>query len=136
MLRKSHVSFETVNMNEAVRQIGLFIRAEARRDGVRLTFDLQPGLSLVQGDPVQLQQVFLNFARNGLQAMRERSRETRELRVRTFSSVREVTLSVTDSGPAVEESILAHMFDPFYTTKADGLGMGLSICKSIVEAHL
>jgi len=135
LLRKSRESFESVDVNEAVHEIELFVRAEARRDGARLTFDLQPGLPPVQGDGVQLQQVFLNLARNALQAMRDQPRPSRELHVRTRSSTDEITLSVTDSGPGVQESVLARMFEPFFTTRADGLGMGLSISRSIVEAH-
>jgi signal transduction histidine kinase len=135
LLRKSRESFESVDVNEAVHEIELFVRAEARRDGARLTFELQPGLPPVHGDRVQLQQVFLNLAHNALQAMCERPRDRRELNVRTLSSTREVTLSVTDSGPGVEESVLGRMFEPFFTTKADGLGMGLSISRSIVDAH-
>jgi signal transduction histidine kinase len=135
LLRKSRDDFEDVDVNEAVHEIELFIRAEARHDGAKLKFELQPGLPPVHGDRVQLQQVILNLARNALQAMRERPREQRHLKIQTLSSTDAVTLSVTDTGPGIEESVLSRMFDPFFTTKPDGLGMGLSISKSIVDAH-
>jgi len=135
LLRKSRESFETVDVNEAVHEIELFIRAEARREGAKLRFELLPGLPPVHGDRIQLQQVILNLCRNGLQAMRERLRETRQLRVQTTSSTGQVTLSVTDSGPGVDESVMSRLFEPFFTTREDGLGMGLSISKSIIEAH-
>jgi signal transduction histidine kinase len=135
LLRKSRESFETVDVNEAVHEIELFIRAEARREGAKLTFELLPGLPPVHGDRIQLQQVLLNLCRNGLQAMRDRPRESRELKVRTASSTGHVSFSVADSGPGAQESVLGRMFEPFFTTKSDGLGMGLSISKSIVEAH-
>lgn len=135
LLRKSREAFEAVDVNEAVHEIELFIRAEARRDGARLTFELLPGLPPVHGDRIQLQQVILNLARNALQAMRDQSRENRKLVIQTVSSTEQITLTVSDTGPGVEESTLGRMFEPFFTTRADGLGMGLSICKSIIEAH-
>jgi signal transduction histidine kinase len=135
LLRKSRESFEAVDVNEAVHEIELFIRAEARREGARLTFELLPGLPPVHGDRIQLQQVILNLCRNGLLAMRERPREARELKIRTVSSTGDITLSVTDHGPEVDDSVMDQLFEPFFTTRPDGLGMGLSISKSIIDAH-
>jgi two-component system sensor kinase FixL len=89
----------------------------------------------VQGDRVQLQQVILNLTRNALQAMRDRPREQRKLKIQTLASTDHITLTVADTGPGVAESVLSRMFEPFFTTRPDGLGMGLSISKSIVDAH-
>ena len=134
LLRKSRDCLEPVDVNDAVREVELFIRAEAHQYGARVELDLLPGLPAVQGDRVQLQQVVLNLARNGLQAMRAQPGARRALSIRTASTTDEVTLSVTDGGGPVDESLLERMFEPFYTTKAEGLGMGLPISKSIVES--
>jgi PAS domain S-box-containing protein len=134
LLRKSGDRREPVDINEAVREVELFIRAEARQYGARVGLELLPGLPPVPADRVQLQQVVLNLARNGLQAMRAQPAPGRALTIRTAWTTGEVTLSVTDAGGPVEESLVERMFEPFYTTKAEGLGMGLSISKSIVES--
>jgi len=135
LIHKSPLGPERVDLNEAVREIELFLRAEARQYGSRLVLELLPGLPSVTGDPVQLQQVILNLARNGFQAMPGQPPERRELTIRTVSEQAEVVISVSDAGPPVEPALLERMFDPFYTTKANGLGMGLSITKSILDAH-
>jgi C4-dicarboxylate-specific signal transduction histidine kinase len=135
LLRKSHVSFEAVDLNEVVREIELFIHAEVRQARGRAVFELVPGIPLVDGDRVQLQQVILNLARNAVQAMRDEPCEKRELMIRTAAVSGEVTLSISDSGPPADEAKFKKMFEPFYTTKPGGLGMGLSISKSILDAH-
>jgi signal transduction histidine kinase len=132
LLRKSQWVVELVDVNDALREVELFIRAEARQCGVRVTLALQPGLPAVPGTRVPLQQVALNLAHNGLQAMAGQSGGAKELIIRTESGTGEVNLSVTDSGPPVDDLLLERMFEPFYTTKPTGLGMGLSISKSII----
>jgi signal transduction histidine kinase len=98
--------------------------------------ELAPDLPPVHGDRVQLQQVVLNLILNGLDAMRDSTVGQRVLVLRT-AHVGPATVEVTvqDSGAGIEKSDLGQIFDPFYTTKADGLGMGLAIVRSIVEAH-
>ena len=135
LLRKAQLNVETVDLNEAVRDIELFIRAEARQAGAKVVVDLVPGLPAVAGDRVQLQQVILNLARNGVQAMRDQPGDSRELFIRTASGSGEVTLTITDAGPPADAVLLEKMFEPFYTTKTNGLGMGLAISRSILEAH-
>jgi PAS domain S-box-containing protein len=135
LLRKSDEGLGLVDLNEVVREIELFVRAEARQFGAKVALELVPGLPVVPGNPVQLQQVALNLARNGLQAMKGQPAATRALTIRTTAGTAEVTLSVTDHGPPVPESLLQLMFEPFYTTKPEGLGMGLPISKSIVDGH-
>jgi signal transduction histidine kinase len=90
----------------------------------------------VVGDPVQLQQVILNLIMNAVEAM-SHSKAARTLRLRTEvdHSAGMVSCSVTDSGPRVDPEVVKKMFQPFFTTKASGMGMGLSICKTIIEAH-
>jgi signal transduction histidine kinase len=135
LLCKSQGAFELINLNDALREVELFIRADARRCGARVTLELLPDLPALLGDRVQLQQVALNLARNAIQAVRQQPGTEREVSIRTAAGIGEVAFSVTDSGPPVEESLLERMFDPFFSTKPDGLGIGLSISKSIVEGH-
>ena len=98
--------------------------------------DLADGLPLIEGDRVQLQQVILNLIVNAIQAMSGASDGTRELLVSSQKvDPGGVLVGVRDSGPGPAPETLEHVFDAFYTTKPDGMGMGLSICRSIVEAH-
>jgi signal transduction histidine kinase len=136
LLRKSaDLQIQPIDLNELVRDVEFFIRAEAKQSGTKVLFELTPGIGETVGDAVQLQQVILNLARNGMQAMREQPREKRTLHIRTTSRHGEVIVSVVDSGPPIADAVLDKMFDPFYTTKASGLGMGLSISNSILESH-
>jgi signal transduction histidine kinase len=109
---------------------------ELRRHGVALQTDLAAGGRLVLGDRVQLQQVLLNLTMNGLEAMREVTERTRELLI--SSSLAEpgsVLVSVEDTGVGLDYAVAKRVFEPFFTTKPEGLGMGLSICRSIIEGH-
>jgi len=89
----------------------------------------------VSGDRVQLQQVVLNLVMNALEAMSTVGGRPRELRVRTGNIEDQVQVTVEDSGPGLDPNGMQKMFDPFYTTKASGMGMGLSICRSIIQSH-
>jgi signal transduction histidine kinase len=135
LLKKSRLTFEPVDLSDAVREIEIFIRGEARQAGARLVLELADDLPPVDGDRVQLQQVILNLGRNAVQAMREQPTDARTLGVRTASDNGTVTLSVSDQGPGVDPSVFTRMFEPFFTTKVHGLGMGLAISKSILDTH-
>jgi signal transduction histidine kinase len=103
---------------------------------VRLKLDLHPGALTVSGDPVQLRQVILNLVLNALEAMSGPAEAGRTVIVRTARTEEDaVQVSVVDAGPGLREGTEVRVFEPFYTTKAGGMGMGLSIAKSIVEAH-
>lgn len=123
-------------MNEAIREVIELTRGEAAKERVSLQIALGGDLPLIEGDRVQLQQVVLNLIINGVQAMGAIEEGSRELSVTTARAQREgVLVAVKDSGPGVAPANVERLFTPFYTTKADGLGMGLSICRSIIEAH-
>ena len=105
----------------------------ARRFG---EMQLADGLPRISGDRVQLQQVILNLIMNAIEAMSGVEEGSRELLISTVEAESEgVLVAVSDSGPGLPQASLARIFEPFYTTKSSGLGMGLSICRSIVEAH-
>ena len=108
----------------------------AREHGIRVHFELDPDVDLVLLDKVQVQQVVLNLVRNAVDAMAEAELERRELVIATMPTDREMALiSVSDTGPGVSPEIADQLFQPFVTTKRTGMGVGLSICRTIVEAH-
>jgi signal transduction histidine kinase len=97
---------------------------------------LADGLPLIQGDRVQLQQVIVNLILNAVQAMGAVTNDTREVLITTSQTEpNEVCLGVQDTGPGLSAEALPRLFEPFYTTKPGGMGMGLSICRSIIEAR-
>ncbi len=114
----------------------MLTRGEMQQHGVVLHTDLSARAQPVLGDKVQLQQVLLNLVMNGIQAMATSPDRRRELTIsiaRARQDYAEIT--VEDTGPGLDPAIAKRIFDPFFTTKPDGLGMGLSICRSIIEAH-
>ena len=108
----------------------------AREHGIRVQFELHPDVDLVLVDKVQVQQVVLNLVRNAVDAMTEAEPDRRELVIATMPTSRETALiSVSDTGPGVSPEVADQLFQPFVTTKRTGMGVGLSICRTIVEAH-
>jgi PAS domain S-box-containing protein len=125
---------EDVALNEAIGQVIALVRAELSKNGVSVQTQLAQGLPLVHGDRVQLQQVLLNLILNAIEAML--GDEIRELTISAESSSEGgLRVSVSDSGPGVPPQDRERIFESFYTTKAGGLGIGLSICRSIIDAH-
>jgi signal transduction histidine kinase len=123
-------------MNEAVREVIELIRGEAVKNGVSLQMELGKGLPLIKGDRVQLQQVVLNLIINAVQAVGAVADGVREVLISTSqANPNGVIVAVKDSGPGLAPASIERLFEAFYTTKPGGLGMGLSICRSIIEAH-
>jgi signal transduction histidine kinase len=135
LMQKAPARIDSVNVNEAVREVIELTYGEALKNGVSVRTQLADGLPLIQGDRVQLQQVILNLILNAVQAMGAVTDGTREVLITTSQTANEVCLGVQDTGPGLSPESLPRLFEPFYTTKPEGMGMGLSICRSIIEAH-
>jgi PAS domain S-box-containing protein len=124
------------DLNEAVLEMVVLTRSEVLKHGISLQTELAPGLPRVEGDRTQLQQVILNLIVNAIEAMGGFDEGTRELRINTErSAAGGVLVTVRDSGPGLDPADVEHVFTAFYTTKPKGMGMGLAICRSMVEAH-
>jgi signal transduction histidine kinase len=127
---------DQLDINETMREVIAFSRSELARNGTSLQTRLADGLPPVLGDRIQLQQVMLNLILNAVEAMNGPRETARELLIRTErDGSGGVLVAVADSGPGLQPEILDRLFEPFYTTKPAGMGMGLSICRSIIEAH-
>jgi PAS domain S-box-containing protein len=136
LIKKAPPRKDWVNINEAIREVIELTRREAVKTGVSVHMHLAEGLPLINGDRVQLQQVVLDLILNAVEAMGGVSDGPRELLIRTGQAGSGgVLVAVQDSGPGLAPATLEHLFEAFYTTKTTGLGMGLSICRSIIEAH-
>jgi PAS domain S-box-containing protein len=134
LIKKVPPHNEQVNMNEAILEVLVLTHNELAKKSVSLRTELEQSLPLVYGDRVQLQQVVLNLIVNAIEAMAEVS-GMRELRVGTGFAESVVLVTVRDSGSGLKTSTAEQLFNAFYTTKPEGMGIGLSICRSIVEAH-
>jgi PAS domain S-box-containing protein len=137
LLKKAPLRKEDININEAILEIIALTRGEVSNNGISVQPQFaEDGLPLIHGDRIQLQQVVLNLIINAVEAMSSLREGPRELTIRTDVSQPEgVLVEVQDSGPGLPVAATERVFDAFYTTKPGGLGMGLSICRSIIEAH-
>jgi signal transduction histidine kinase len=127
---------KALDLNEAVGEVARLVGGDALVRGLAIQLELDPGLPLVLGDRVQLQQVALNLVLNAMDAMQNACTDRRALLLRTArDGAKTVRVEVSDSGAGVSEGDLGKIFQAFYTTKADGMGLGLAITRSIVEAH-
>jgi PAS domain S-box-containing protein len=136
LVRKAPPRKDSLEINEAIREVIALTRSEVVKNGVSVQTQLAEGLPLIQGDRVQLQQVILNLIINAVEAMSGTSEGSRELLISTGKAESdEVLVAVRDSGPGLAPESFERLFEAFYTTKPGGLGMGLSICRSIIEAH-
>jgi PAS domain S-box-containing protein len=136
LIKKVPVRKEAVAIDDAILEVIALTRTEAASNGVSVRTQFAERLPRVQGDRVQLQQVMLNLIVNAIQSMSGVEDGNRELHISTVSVEPEgVCVAVRDSGHGLRPESLPHLFEAFYTTKPDGMGLGLSICRSIIEAH-
>jgi signal transduction histidine kinase len=125
-----------LDINEVIEEAAALVKPEAQRHRVTMQLELPPGLPLIRGDRIQLEQVVINLAINGIQAMATIADRARVLTIRTQRhDCDQVLAAVEDVGVGVKPGDLDQLFSTFYTTKPDGMGMGLAICRSIIEAH-
>jgi PAS domain S-box-containing protein len=135
LIKKAPPRKDAVEINDAILEVIALTRTEAANNTVAVWTQLAEGLPCVQGDRVQLQQVLLNLIMNAIEAMRDVDEGGRELLISSRNGPDGVSVEVRDSGPGFAPAYLDHVFEAFYTTKPGGLGLGLSICRSIIEAH-
>lgn len=134
--KKAHPQMMQLNFNEVVEEAVKLVRHEALRHGVTIRFEFASELPPVRGDRIQLQQVIVNVAVNGMEAMTSVQDRERVLIVRTQRDQSDrILVTVADAGVGIEPENLNRVFGAFHTTKPGGLGMGLTICRSIIEAH-
>jgi PAS domain S-box-containing protein len=136
LLATSAPDMTELDINDAIREILILARSELHVHKVALETELADGLPSVMGDRVRLQQVVLNLVMNAIEAMSGTTGETRVLRVQSQGDEPgTVRIAIEDSGPGIAPEILDRVFEAFFTTKPSGMGMGLSICRSIIDAH-
>jgi C4-dicarboxylate-specific signal transduction histidine kinase len=135
LMKKVAPRTDTININDAILEVMTVVRGEVVKNRIRVQTQLSDSIPRVRGDRVQLQQVMLNLIINAIQAMSGLTDSIRELRISTESTKEEVRVAVLDTGPGLSADNLQLLFEPFFTTKPSGMGMGLSICRAIVEEH-
>jgi PAS domain S-box-containing protein len=136
LAKKEPLRCARFDINDAIEELVAMTRSEVVQKGGTIRLHLAEGLPLIQGDRVQLQQVVLNLILNAVEAMSSVDKAPRELTISTASrGADKVLVAVRDSGPGIDPEHHGRVFDSFYTTKPSGLGLGLSICRSIIDAH-
>jgi signal transduction histidine kinase len=136
LLKKGDLEYVSLDLNEVVTEVARLVMSDAAIRNVAMRLETATGLPRVRGDRVQLQQVVLNLVLNGLDAMREPGTHEGSLVIRTLSDgAGLVGVAVEDAGPGIAEKDADHIFTVLYTTKAEGIGMGLAIARTIVDAH-
>lgn len=134
-VRKREPRFGPVSVAAVLEDTVAFTANDARNAGVRIALELEPGLPPVTADRILVEQVILNLVRNGVEAMATTAEGDKLLEVSAALSGGEVTIEVSDRGCGIDPALAERLFDPFTSTKAEGMGMGLNICRSILELH-
>ena len=135
LLQKGTSRRVAVDINQIIQEVAVLLRNELDRSRVALRVDLDGDLPRVSGDRVLLQQVVINLVMNGIDAMRSVGRGPRQLLIKSARDHDQVSVKVKDSGTGFDPQQAEHIFEPFFTSKPEGIGMGLSISRSIVESH-
>ena len=124
-----------LDINQIIKDVLLLLSSELESQGVLVQTELSDSLPKVLAEQVQLQQSMVNLVKNAAEAMNGITDRARVLRVRSVRHSSEVGIQVEDTGPGIDPNNIDRVFESFFTTKSDGMGMGLSICRSIIEAH-
>jgi C4-dicarboxylate-specific signal transduction histidine kinase len=136
LLKREAAAFAVLGLNDLIRDVLSLLRADSLLRELVITDDLFAGLPPVSADRIQIQQVIINLILNGAAAMKNSPPDRRKLILKTaIQEDRTVRVSVADFGTGVDESAIERLFEPFYTTKSEGLGMGLAISQTIINAH-
>jgi C4-dicarboxylate-specific signal transduction histidine kinase len=135
LLKKAPFERKQFDLNEVVQETIRFFTALAIGRKFQLVSVITPEALPVLGDRIQFQQVILNLVMNGIEAMKDTPNECRIINIQTSRAENFAELSVSDLGPGIPEEKMKEVFEPFFTSKAEGMGMGLSIARTIVEAH-
>lgn len=126
---------EPININDVVTRVAHIVQPETVSRSCELQVSLAENLPAIQGDPIQIQQVLINLVTNACDAMRDIPVGQRKVKISTENGANAVKVQVRDHGPGVSEEVREHLFDQFFTTKKEGLGMGLAIVRSVIESH-
>ena len=135
LLKKAPFELKNLDLNDVAREAIEFLSTLAVARKVELVSGITPDALPILGDRIQLQQVILNLVVNGIDAMKDTPSENRVISIRTSRVKNFAELSVSDCGPGIPEDKIKQVFEPFFTSKAEGMGMGLSIARTIMEAH-
>ena len=135
LLKKAPFELKSIDLNDVARETVEFLSTLAIARKFELTSLITQNALPILGDRIQLQQVILNLVVNGIDAMKDTPAENRIISIRTSRVENFAELSVSDRGPGIPEDKLKEVFEPFFTSKAEGMGMGLSIARTIIEAH-
>jgi two-component system sensor kinase FixL len=134
-LKKSKMEFEPLDLNSVLRDIVMLVKSDATRRDINVDLGLDPRLPFVRGDRIQLQQVALNLVLNAFESLNEQPLRKRSVQIRTALKNSQVIAAVKDNGTGLSVEGAEKAFQPLYTTKPEGLGMGLAICRSIILRH-
>jgi C4-dicarboxylate-specific signal transduction histidine kinase len=136
LANKSDIEKVPLDVNDVLKEVIALVQRELISHRVSLQMEFAPALPMILGDRVQLQQVIINLVMNAIEAMQSVTDRSRELVIRSRQDeTQQVLVSVTDYGAGISAEDADRLFNPFFTTKSSGMGMGLSICRSIVDAH-
>lgn len=134
-VRRAEPKSEPCDIEHIVEEMADLIEADARRRKITVRRELAADLPVIRGDHILIGQALLNLMRNGIEAMRDSPEGERVLDIAARMEAGQIAIAITDHGPGIAAEVAAQLFEPFYTTKEEGMGMGLNICRSIVEAH-